>query len=130
MIKQAMGQPLLVCTIPHPAHAMIPAVHQQREALLDLCRQFRVSRLELFGSANSSEFDERTSDLDFLVEFLPGTDLGAWLGRYFDLQESLEKMFGRHVDLVMASAVRNPYFAREANRTRRLLYAAEDPEAA
>jgi predicted nucleotidyltransferase len=109
---------------------MISVVDQHRDALADVCRRFSVRRLELFGSANTSDFDQQNSDLDFLVEFLPGTDLGPWLGRYFELQHSLEALFGRHVDLVMSSAVRNPYFAREANRTRRLLYAAEEPEAA
>jgi hypothetical protein len=43
------------------------------------------------------------------------------------LQEALATLLGYPVDLVMskAPAFENPYFAHEANRTRRLLYAAE-----
>jgi len=33
-------------------------------------------------------------------------------------------LFGYPVDLVISSAMKNPYFIREANRTRRLLYGA------
>ena len=109
---------------------MITTVDEKSEAVADICRQFHVRRLELFGSANTNEFDQQTSDLDFLVDFLPGTDLGPWLAHYFDLQRALEDLFHRHIDLVMPSAIRNPHFANHVNRTRRLLYEVEDSEAA
>jgi hypothetical protein len=38
--------------------------------------------------------------------------------------ENLERLFGRPVDLVMARAIRNPYFLESVNRTRTVLYAA------
>ena len=41
-----------------------------------------------------------------------------------DIDESLEKLFGRPADLVVPSAVRNPYFLRSIESTRTLLYAA------
>jgi uncharacterized protein len=103
---------------------MIPLIEAKREALADLCREYHVARLEIFGSAADGTFDSTTSDLDFLVEFQPGQDLGPWLAHYFDFHEALERLFGRSVDLVMAGALRNPYFVREVNRTRRVLYAA------
>ena len=43
---------------------------------------------------------------------------------YFDLQTELARLFGRSVDLVMVEAAKNPYFQRELERTRMLLYAA------
>lgn len=92
--------------------------------LRDLCEEYRVNRLELFGSAAGESYDPENSDIDFLVEFLPETDLGPWMTRYFDLKKELEKLFGCSVDLVMASALRNPYFIREVERTRKQLYAA------
>jgi hypothetical protein len=48
---------------------VIPVVRQSREKLERLCRNYRVRRLELFGSAAGDEFDPSTSGLDFLVEF-------------------------------------------------------------
>jgi len=105
---------------------MIPVLEDEREAIAQLCRRHRVSRSEVFGSAAEGGFDPRRSDIDFLVDFGPGADLGPWMSRYFELQEGLEALLGRPVDLVMSSApgLQNPYFLREANRTRRLLYAA------
>ena len=92
--------------------------------LTNLCRSFGVARLELFGSAATAEFDPGRSDIDLLLEFLPGQDLGPWLTQYFEFRARLETLLGRKVDLVLSATVTNPYFARELNRTRRLLYAA------
>jgi len=103
---------------------MIPLIEAHRDALAALCRRFGVARLEVFGSAADDSFGQDASDLDFLVEFLPGQDIGPWLAHYFDLQAALAELFGRPVDLVMAGALKNPFFIREVNRTRRLLYAA------
>ena len=73
---------------------------------------YRVARLRVFGSAITDHFDPSTSDLDFLVEFLPDAPRG--IRPYLSLKEALERISGRDVDLVEAAAVRNPYFARRA----------------
>jgi predicted nucleotidyltransferase len=93
-----------------------------------LCRRYGVARLELFGSAASGEFDPQRSDLDFLVQF--DTDSSRLFDRYFGLKESLEALYGRRVDLVTAGSLRNPYFIEAVNRSRQLVYAAEDAQAA
>ena len=103
---------------------MIPLIEQHLDAIRDLCREFDVVRLEVFGSAATGDFDPDRSDIDFLVEYAPETDLGPWMKRYFDLKERLEQLLGRPVDLVMVGALRNPYFIRSVNETRRVLYAA------
>lgn len=103
---------------------MISRLEQYDQVIAELCRRYNVARLEVFGSATTDQFREDSSDIDFLVEFLPATDLGPWMARFFELREELERLFGRPVDLVMAGAPRNPYFLREINRTRQLLYAA------
>jgi hypothetical protein len=38
--------------------------------------------------------------------------------------EELRALLGLEVDLIMAGAVKNPYIARDIERTRRMLYAA------
>ena len=48
---------------------MIALIEQNRDALARLCRQFRVERLELFGSAAKGTFQPDSSDVDFLVTF-------------------------------------------------------------
>ena len=103
---------------------MIDLIERNLEAIVALCREYGVLRLELFGSAATGEFDPETSDLDFLVEYPPGYDFGLWLTRFFEFRERLEALLGRPVDLVMVGAMRNPYFIASVNESRRLLYAA------
>jgi predicted nucleotidyltransferase len=102
---------------------MVSALIDRHREIADLCVRHGVRRLEVFGSAASAEgFDPRRSDVDFIVEFQPGQNLGPWLSNYFTLRDKLSEIVGLPVDLVMSSAVKNPYFIREANRTRKLLY--------
>ena len=102
---------------------MNPLIEEKRDELLRLCAKYRVRRLELFGSALSDQFDPATSDLDFLVEFLP-LQPGERADAYFELLHALRELFQRNVDLVMAKAIRNRYFLESINHSRVLLYAA------
>jgi len=103
---------------------MISLIENNYEAIKDLCVKFRVRRLELFGSAIDDEnFDPENSDIDFLVEFQP-LKQGEYADTYFGLLEAVENLFGRHVDLVMPRAIKNPYFLEVINRNRKVLYAA------
>ena len=103
---------------------MIDEILTHRPALEALCRQFGVRRLELFGSAASGQFDPCSSDFDFVVEFMAEATMGSF-HQFIDFQIELEKLFGRSVDLVERSAIRNPYFRQAVDRgPRTLLYAA------
>lgn len=102
---------------------MSPEFAQYKEALEQLCRRYRVCRLELFGSAATGRDRPGESDLDFLVEFEP-LPTGVYADTYFGLREALEQLFGRPVDLVVASAIRNPFFRQSVEQTKTLLYAA------
>jgi predicted nucleotidyltransferase len=98
-------------------------VEKNRKQINRLCEKYHVSRLDLFGSATGDSFDPAASDLDFVVTFedLP---LGQRADAYFGLLEELQKVLGRPVDLIMESAVENPYFAEELERSKEQLYAA------
>lgn len=93
-----------------------------RTEVEQLCRRFGVARLALFGSSVTDQFDPLRSDLDVLVEF--DADVEDLFDAYFGLREALEHLSGRDVDLVMASAVKNPYVARSIAETKQDLYAA------
>jgi predicted nucleotidyltransferase len=101
---------------------MISLIEEQKDAVAELCRRFRVQRLFLFGSATSERFCEASSDLDFLVEMEDRQPTGAYADRYLGLAEALEKLFGRRVDLVTAQAIRNPFLRRQVEESRELLY--------
>lgn len=97
-------------------------LEKHQSELTELCRQFGVERLEVFGSAVTGAFNPE-SDLDFLVHFRkkPGLSL---VEQYFGFKEALEELFGRRVDLLEEEAVINPYFLRAIRPQRTLLYAA------
>src|SRR5215470_11780932 len=94
---------------------MYHLIETKRAELAQLCAQYRVRRLELFGSAAGERFDPDTSDLDFLVEF---QDLSPreHADAFFGLMEELQQMFGRPVDLVERRAIRNPCADRPGHR--------------
>jgi predicted nucleotidyltransferase len=90
---------------------MIELIEQHRAKLEELCCKYRVKTLEVFGSAADGTWDPDRSDLDFLVEFLP-LEPGQHFATYFGLLDELRSLFRRKVDLVMPSAIRNPYFLK------------------
>lgn len=102
---------------------MSPLVKEHLGPIAELCRKYGVKRLELFGSAACGTFDEATSDVDFFVEFV-SYDTQTIADRWFGLQEELERVLGRKVDLVSLRTLTNPYFIEQANRGKVTLYAA------
>lgn len=103
---------------------MVGLIRDNYDSLRHLCQQYRVQRLEVFGSALTGEgFDAEKSDLDFLVEFLP-LQPGEHADAYFGLLEALQDTFHRHVDLVETKAIRNPYFLDSVNSNRKQIYEA------
>ena len=67
-------------------------IETKRTELAQLCAQYRVHRLELFGSATGERFDPDTSDLDFLVEFhdlSPKEHADAFLGLWKNSKKCL-----------------------------------------
>ena len=68
---------------------MTRLLENERVEIDRLCEQYRVKRLELFGSAAAGGFDPHESNLDFLVEFLPLRP-GEYADTYFGLVEALQ----------------------------------------
>ena len=89
-----------------------------------LCERYGVERLDLFGSAAGEGFDPEKSDLDFVVSF-ERREPPDLFRRYFGLEEDLEALFGRGVDLVMEGALRKSRrFAANVEGSRVPLYGA------
>jgi predicted nucleotidyltransferase len=90
------------------------------EAIASFCRRHGVKRLALFGSILGDDF-RPDSDIDFLVEFLPGVrysllDLG---GMWMELRE----IVGREVDLKTPLDL-SRFFRDQVVKQSRSLYAA------
>ena len=78
-----------------------------RAAIARAARQHGVARLQVFGSAAAGAL-RPSSDVDFLVDFLPGR--ADAFDDYTGLQQELSRIVSRPVDLVVRRAIRNPYF--------------------
>ena len=85
------------------------------------CHRWKVLEFSLFGSALRPDFGPK-SDIDVLVRF---EDLAGWsLFDVVDMTEELKAIFGREVDLVEESAIRNPFRRHTILSTKEVLYAA------
>lgn len=103
---------------------MIAIVENRRAEVARLCERYGVERLDLFGSAAGDGFDPGASDLDFVVSFEHREPPGLF-DRYFGLEEDLEALFGRGVDLVMEGALeKSRRFASNVEGSRVPLYGA------
>ncbi|MER3467028.1 MAG: nucleotidyltransferase [Armatimonadota bacterium] len=85
----------------------------ERDRIDAFCRRWQVAELALFGSVLREDF-RPDSDVDVLVQFLPEARHGL-----FDLarmQQELEGILGRKVDLIKRSAIEKSrnYIRRKA----------------
>lgn len=94
-----------------PTTTAPPGLDEIKAAVRVHCAKRNVARVDLFGSVARGA-GRPGSDVDLLVEFLPGSDTGLFeMGA---LKEDLEDRLGCRVDLVSRRAVE-----RSRNRVRR-----------
>lgn len=103
--------------------AALPLTKPQLAVITAACSQHHVSRLYLFGSLLRPDYRPGQSDIDLLVEFQP-LEPSELVDAYFGLEEKLTGSLGTPVDLVMATARRNPIVQADIDATKQLLYAA------
>ena len=89
------------------------------ERLAEICRQFHVQELALFGSVLRDDF-RNDSDIDVLVEYEPDAVVGLF--HHFKLEEALEQVLGRNVDLIPKGGLRS-ILKDEVLRTAEIIYA-------
>jgi uncharacterized protein len=111
-----------------PAHLevkkiMHPAIEQYKDDIYIICKRYRVSKLDVFGSAaRKDDFNATSSDADFLIEFAPEVKVG--LGELIGIKTELENLLGRNVDLLEPEAIVNPYVLKSIKGNRESVYAA------
>jgi len=86
-----------------------------------IARKWKIKELAVFGSVLGDNFNEE-SDVDILIQFEPETRYSLF--DLVDLKDELEGIFGRTVDLVEKSGIRNPFRRKEILQTARIIYAA------
>ncbi len=85
----------------------------------DLCRQYGVRQLGVFGSVARGEADE-ASDMDLLVEFSEPVSLLEMVA----LERKLSNALGRKVDLLTEGAI-SPYLRNAIKRDLWIVYEAQ-----
>ena len=115
---------------------MIHAVHEvilnRLPEIAELCREYGVERLDVFGSAARDDFDPSRSDVDLLVKFMGDTARRTSGGAFIyshgaaceALEKALEQLLGRNVDLIPEGGIRNPYILRTVEEDRIRIYEA------
>lgn len=95
-------------------------LEEKRAAIAEICRRYGVARLSLFGSLTRAGEFGPDSDLDFLVEFLPGVRHGL---SFISMELELEDLLGRKVDLNTRGWL-SRHFCDEVVREAEVFYAA------
>ena len=72
-------------------------LHVSKETIAEFCRKWKITEFALFGSVLRGDF-RPDSDVDVLVTFSPDSDWGV--EHLLDMNEELEALFGRAVDLL------------------------------
>ncbi len=99
---------------------MVARIEIPRAAIEAFCRKWRVREFCLFGSVLREDFSPQ-SDVDVLVDFEP--DAPWSLMDLVDMIEELKQIFGREVDLIEKSAIRNPFRRHSILKNREVIYA-------
>jgi predicted nucleotidyltransferase len=86
----------------------------------ELCKQFGVKRLGLFGSVARGD-DSRSSDIDFFAEFEdPSPE--SMPERYFGFIEAAGRRYQRPIQLLTPRMIRNPFLKRSIDKDLVIIY--------
>ncbi len=85
-----------------------------------LCNAYQVKSLFAFGSVVSNKL-KPGSDIDLVVD-IDSKDPIDYSDNYFALKFQLEDILNRPIDLLEDKAIKNPYFKKQVDQTKVLIY--------
>lgn len=99
------------------------SIHIQfdKDRIVEFCSKWKITEFSFFGSTLRDDFAPE-SDVDILVTFEPEAPWSLW--DFIDMRDELQELFGREVDLVEKTGLRNPFRRHEILKTREVIYAA------
>ncbi|MCF6357173.1 MAG: nucleotidyltransferase domain-containing protein [Draconibacterium sp.] len=100
---------------------MIKIISSNINRIKPLFETHKIERAYIFGSAVTGKFDEN-SDLDFLIKFQAGLKPLEKGELWWNLHDSLRDFFKREIDIVTENSLKNPYFIKEIDETKELIY--------
>lgn len=98
-----------------------PKIDIPLDQIKAFCRKWKIKQFALFGSVLREDF-RPDSDVDVLVTFEPDGNFD--FDERMKMQEEIEGIFGRKVDLVEKRLIRNPFRRYDILTTKEVVYAA------
>jgi len=95
-------------------------IEKNIKELKKLCIKYNVLQLYIFGSVLNEKFSD-DSDIDFIVSF-ENVELDSYADNYFDFKFSLEDLFNRKIDMLEDKAIKNPFFRKTIDLSKKLIY--------
>ena len=96
-----------------------PRIPIPQDRIVEFCQRWKIKEFSLFGSVLRDDF-RPDSDVDVLISFAP--DATWTLLDHVDMQDELEVIFGRKVDLVSRRGIEK---SRNELRRKAILESAE-----
>ena len=87
----------------------------------ELFTKHKIRNAYVFGSVLTNKFN-RKSDIDLLVNFIDYSDPLQVGQSIWDLEDALENLTARKIDLLTERSLKNPYFIQELDKTKELIY--------
>jgi predicted nucleotidyltransferase len=100
---------------------MQPILTERLTELKRILRNHRVKRAYAFGSVCTDRFTD-ASDIDLLVAFDTEGSFNGYVENMWSLEDSLENLFHRHVDIITEPQLQNPYFIAAVNASKTPVY--------
>lgn len=97
-------------------------ISENIEEIRCLCLKYKVKRMFVFGSVCSEDFNDQ-SDIDFLISF-EHVPIEDYADNFFDLLFQLRTLLKREIDITSEKSLTNPYFIKEIEQKKQLIYAA------
>ncbi len=88
--------------------------------LESFCEKWNIVEFSLFGSVLRDDYTEE-SDIDCLITFAKEAEWNLY--DLVDMEEKLCEIFGKPVDLVLSSALKNPFKRNAIMRSREVIIA-------
>lgn len=81
----------------------------------------KIEKAYIFGSSVTGDFN-KNSDIDFLIKFKEGIKPVEKGELWWNLHDKLRELFNRNIDIVTEDSLKNPYFIKELEKTKQLIY--------
>lgn len=110
----------IFCTFAVLKKCKMSIIELNRQNIIDICQKHKVKTLAVFGSVLTDRFSD-DSDIDFVVDFTD-IDVRDYADNYLKMQESLQNLFGRKIDLLENKAIRNSILLQTINDSKQVIY--------